>query len=561
MAETIGLNSSTDNLGFAHLFWKEWDTRQSFLKEHPSNNDDVVVRIPKSAVSFSQVMDEELAKTLQAQEQEFAVDNYLNELEREEMELALSLSASMQGLKEEFQRFEEFAPLIEQESMEKEDRINEFEQFILFRKQIFQEIEQNEQDEIVEKEELIKFDFPLDSFDDLELLPTTRSQIHYRCKYNKTKHSVKHIRCTRQLLEEAIKTVAKIEITDRLSPFSPSYLKRFNLEEDKEQEALESATKNESKTKKIKNKRINKRSIGSFEEDKEPSQPKEKIPKQKARNYYSSGFEYFRWTFFNKYKQYLLDPFSDAYTVKSIELLPINESVSNRFMNKLQATKEIPSLCYHGTDVKNYKSICQKGLLVPNAQSGIGVVNGSAYGVGIYTSRTASYSVSYARGENSLLVCSVIDDSKENAYRNFQPTNKPVQSKPPVVPSNKCHRYHHKPSLKSNSKSQMKLFSSSTSSWPYISFKNGSSSKVKCSGNVVVLFDSAHVCPLFRLNFSSPSSSDLFGSPVGTEMHALVKKARKLHYEFSKKLFQRNFIESSCSILHTTYRRNPLLWN
>lgn len=66
-----------------------------------------------------------------------------------------------------------------------------------------------------------------------------------------------------------------------------------------------------------------------------------------------------------------------------------------------------PVLCYHGTDIKNFPSIYQKGLLVPGSDTGIQVVNGSAFGKGIYLATTPSVSLGYVRpyNANEMIVC------------------------------------------------------------------------------------------------------------------------------------------------------------
>lgn len=66
-----------------------------------------------------------------------------------------------------------------------------------------------------------------------------------------------------------------------------------------------------------------------------------------------------------------------------------------------------PVLCYHGTDIKNFPSIYQKGLLVPGSDTGIKVVNGSAFGKGIYLATSPSVSLGYVRpyDANEMIVC------------------------------------------------------------------------------------------------------------------------------------------------------------
>jgi len=64
-------------------------------------------------------------------------------------------------------------------------------------------------------------------------------------------------------------------------------------------------------------------------------------------------------------------------------------------------------MVFHGTNSYNHASIKEKGLVVPG-KHGVRVVNGSAYGVGIYLARCPRMSLSYVRQEPKLLVCAVL---------------------------------------------------------------------------------------------------------------------------------------------------------
>lgn len=66
----------------------------------------------------------------------------------------------------------------------------------------------------------------------------------------------------------------------------------------------------------------------------------------------------------------------------------------------------------------------RRGLLVPGFQSGVRVVNGSAYGVGIYLATEASTSLGYVREGNKMLVCAVLPAREkvvisQSRHRNF----------------------------------------------------------------------------------------------------------------------------------------------
>lgn len=99
-----------------------------------------------------------------------------------------------------------------------------------------------------------------------------------------------------------------------------------------------------------------------------------------------------------------------------IRIAPIGKSVQNGFMQKLnENTKYFPHLVYHGTQLNNIRSILRYGFLIPNQRHPtnrrapiIATKNGSAYGSGIYSSETASYSLSYLNNTNTLLACAAV---------------------------------------------------------------------------------------------------------------------------------------------------------
>jgi hypothetical protein len=73
-----------------------------------------------------------------------------------------------------------------------------------------------------------------------------------------------------------------------------------------------------------------------------------------------------------------------------------NKSLTDRFVRAwAQRSKDhCPAILFHGTRSTNIRSICHSGLMVPG-RSGVKVLNGSAYGVGIYTAKNPGYSTSY----------------------------------------------------------------------------------------------------------------------------------------------------------------------
>jgi len=83
----------------------------------------------------------------------------------------------------------------------------------------------------------------------------------------------------------------------------------------------------------------------------------------------------------------------------TISPTPLDPMVQERFV----ASEEKFDITFHGTSRTNYDSIFHKGLCVP-LTNGVTVKNGSAHGVGIYSSTAASYASGYSN-VTALLVC------------------------------------------------------------------------------------------------------------------------------------------------------------
>jgi len=68
-----------------------------------------------------------------------------------------------------------------------------------------------------------------------------------------------------------------------------------------------------------------------------------------------------------------------------------------------------PKLAWHGTSDTSIEGIRRQGLLVPGKNNEVGHLNDSGWwGKGIYVSPTASYSVSYMRGNRGLFLVSIL---------------------------------------------------------------------------------------------------------------------------------------------------------
>jgi len=69
----------------------------------------------------------------------------------------------------------------------------------------------------------------------------------------------------------------------------------------------------------------------------------------------------------------------------------------------------------HGTRAHNFPSIFSRGLVIPTRGSGVSVVNGSAHGVGIYTTRPPSAATSRGYSDiGRLLVCALARNDKDD---------------------------------------------------------------------------------------------------------------------------------------------------
>ncbi|KNC49708.1 uncharacterized protein AMSG_11926 [Thecamonas trahens ATCC 50062] len=104
---------------------------------------------------------------------------------------------------------------------------------------------------------------------------------------------------------------------------------------------------------------------------------------------------------------------NNSVTIRSIQPARVNPGLLKRFVTTALTKRVMPSVVAHGTHAQNMTSILQRGLIVPG-RDGVSVVNGSAYGVGIYTATQLSTPAAYARGyvnEPQVLICGLIDNA------------------------------------------------------------------------------------------------------------------------------------------------------
>jgi len=97
----------------------------------------------------------------------------------------------------------------------------------------------------------------------------------------------------------------------------------------------------------------------------------------------------------------------------NISPAPISTKLQKQFLAACSDNVEQIMPGFHGTPICNYPSIFKKGLLIPGANNGIKVANGSVYGNGVYVAKLANpwLSQGFARGASQMLICAVADDS------------------------------------------------------------------------------------------------------------------------------------------------------
>jgi RNA:NAD 2'-phosphotransferase (TPT1/KptA family) len=118
-----------------------------------------------------------------------------------------------------------------------------------------------------------------------------------------------------------------------------------------------------------------------------------------------------------------------------VEFDPIypNIDVQEKFLNTLKVCDHSLLVTYHGTNAKNIDSISSRGLLVPGT-GGVQVAHGSAHGIGIYTAKLGSASLSKIfRDSDTMFLCVVCDTSLPASDEDeFVPSTTQVQTKFPM---------------------------------------------------------------------------------------------------------------------------------
>lgn len=94
-----------------------------------------------------------------------------------------------------------------------------------------------------------------------------------------------------------------------------------------------------------------------------------------------------------------------------LEKAQVGREVQQRFLEAMQGGYPILPT-FHGSNERNYRSILERGLLIPGRGNELRVANGSAHGLGIYTANVTNprLSMGFCTAPK-MLVCGVLDDA------------------------------------------------------------------------------------------------------------------------------------------------------
>jgi len=127
-------------------------------------------------------------------------------------------------------------------------------------------------------------------------------------------------------------------------------------------------------------------------------------------------FERFRAQFLKRHYSALSDALGRCAEGRVLTPTPLSPELQQRFLSACHQNVNDTALGFHGTADSSYKSIFSRGLLVPGEDNEIRVAHGSAYGKGVYIAKPSnpwlSQGFATRYGANKMLVCGVVDDSK-----------------------------------------------------------------------------------------------------------------------------------------------------
>jgi hypothetical protein len=139
--------------------------------------------------------------------------------------------------------------------------------------------------------------------------------------------------------------------------------------------------------------------------------------------------------------------------IDKLEALSVAPYITERFLQAMSQKKSLHvKLVFHGTMTANFSNIQKRGFLVPG-RSGLPVVNGNAYGSGIYLSTCPKMSLSYVRDHPKLLVCAILEgDSKVTHHGVIRVAKDPAY----VLP---CYILHYRGKAPRNSTTYQRVMS------------------------------------------------------------------------------------------------------
>jgi len=125
-----------------------------------------------------------------------------------------------------------------------------------------------------------------------------------------------------------------------------------------------------------------------------------------------SEFEVFRRRWFYSNRAHIESALPTK-CVQSIRLADPAPAVQSAFMAlQRHSSQPGPTVTFHGTRAENIPSILAHGFLRPGRVVSPGrsvrVANGSSFGMGVYSSTTAGFSVGYCGGGSTMFVCAML---------------------------------------------------------------------------------------------------------------------------------------------------------
>jgi len=128
------------------------------------------------------------------------------------------------------------------------------------------------------------------------------------------------------------------------------------------------------------------------------------------------AFEKFRAQFLTRHYSALSDALGKCAEGRVLIPTPLSPELQHRFLSACHQNVNGTAFGFHGTADSSYKSIFSRGLLVPGEDNEIRVAHGSAHGKGVYIAKPSnpwlSQGFATRYGANKMLVCGVVDDSK-----------------------------------------------------------------------------------------------------------------------------------------------------